>query len=60
MSDTALTVDEGGSGTYTARLNTEPTATVTVDMSAQVGNQTTLTFISRLPVAVFRHDLAAA
>ena len=30
VSETTLTVDEGSSGTYVVRLNTEPSATVTV------------------------------
>ena len=55
VSVTALTVDENSSGSYTIRLNTQPSATVTVtvsgasgavtvDTSATTGNQNTLTF----------------
>ncbi len=57
VSETTLTVDEGGSGSYTVRLNTQPasdvvinvtrsgSADVTVDTDgATSGNQTTLTF----------------
>ena len=54
---TALTVDEGGSGTYTVALATQPSATVTVTVggtastdvtvdtdTGTTGNQSTLTF----------------
>ena len=34
LSETALTVEEGGSDTYTIRLATQPTATVTVTVAA--------------------------
>ena len=55
VSPTELTVDEGSSATYAVRLNTEPSAAVTVtvsgattevtvDMDAATGNQNTLTF----------------
>ena len=57
LSPTSLTVAEGGSGTYTVRLNTQPTGNVTVtvarslgsddvtfDTSTASGVQTTLTF----------------
>ena len=55
VSTTALTVDENSSGSYTIRLNTQPSATVTVtvsgasgavtvDTSTTTGNQNTLTF----------------
>ena len=58
LSATTLSVDEGSSGTYTARLSSQPSADVTVtvapasggsddvsfDTSANTGVQTTLTF----------------
>ena len=55
VSVTALTVDENSSGSYTIRLNTQPSATVTVtvsgasgavtvDTSTTTGDQNTLTF----------------
>ena len=55
LSRTQLTVDENSSGTYTIRLNSQPTATVTVtvsgasgavtvDTAATSGDQNTLTF----------------
>ena len=55
VTPTTLEVDENNSGTYRIRLNTQPTATVTVtvsgatgavtvDTSATTGNQNTLTF----------------
>ena len=55
VSPTELTVDEGSSATYAVRLNTEPSAAVTVtvsgattevtvDVDAATGNQNTLTF----------------
>ena len=55
VSTTALTVDENSSGSYTIRLNTQPSATVTVtvsgasgavtvDTATTTGNQNTLTF----------------
>ena len=55
VSTTALTVDENSSGSYTIRLNTQPSATVTVtvsgasgavtvDTAATSGDQNTLTF----------------
>ena len=57
VSETALTVDEGGSGSYTVRLNTQPTSNVVISVTktgstdvtldtdtGTSGNQTTLTF----------------
>ena len=55
VSTTALTVDENSGGSYTIRLNTQPSATVTVtvsgasgavtvDTATTTGNQNTLTF----------------
>ena len=57
LTPTSLTVAEGGSGTYTVRLNTQPTGNVTVTVARSVGSedvtfdtstdsgvQTTLTF----------------
>ena len=57
VSPPSLTVNEGGTGTYAVRLNTDPggnvtvtvggtTAEVTVDTAATTGTQTTLTFSS--------------
>ena len=34
VSETTLTADEGSSGTYAVRLNTEPSTTVTVTVTA--------------------------
>ncbi len=57
VSETALTVAEGGSGSYTVRLNTQPTSNVVISVTktgstdvtldtdtGTSGNQTTLTF----------------
>jgi hypothetical protein len=38
MSRTELTVNEGGTGTYTVKLNTQPTGSVTVDITGAGGN----------------------
>ena len=42
ISKTALEIDEGDSGTYTVRLNTEPTDDVTVAIAGQSGTDITL------------------
>ena len=49
VSETALNIDEGGSGTYTVVLDTEPTASVTVAVAGHAGtdislDKTSLTF----------------
>ncbi len=57
VSETTLTVDEGGRGSYTVRLNTQPTSNVVISVTktgstdvtldtdtGTSGNQTTLTF----------------
>ena len=38
MSATELTVNEGGTGTYTVKLNTQPTGSVTVNITGAGGN----------------------
>ena len=42
VSKTALTIDEGGSGTYTVVLDTEPTANVTVAIAGHASTDITL------------------
>ena len=48
LSETALTVEEGGSDTYTVRLATQPSATVTVSVSRSAGD----TSITVLPASL--------
>ena len=42
LSSTSLSVNEGGSGSYTVKLNAEPTATVTVTITGFSGTDLTL------------------
>ena len=42
ISKTALEIDEGGSGTYTVRLDTEPTDDVTIAIAGHSGTDITL------------------
>ena len=44
LSRTALTVAEGGSGTYTVRLNTQPTGEVTVTVARESGGSEDVSF----------------
>ena len=44
LSRTALTVGEGGTATYTVRLNSAPSATVTVTVARASGGSTDVTF----------------
>ena len=44
LSRTALTVAEGGSGTYTVRLNTQPSGNVTVTVARASSGSTDVTF----------------
>ena len=48
LSETALTVEEGGSDTYTVRLATQPSTTVTVSVSRSAGD----TSITVLPASL--------
>ena len=43
MSTTELTVNEGGTGTYTVKLNTQPTGSVTVNITGAGGNSDEVT-----------------
>ena len=65
VSETALSVDEGSSASYTVRLNTQPTGPVTVAISGQAGTDLTvspdsLTFTSSTWSAVQTVRVTAA